>query len=61
MRPQHASKEGPKRQTSLTCPRCLKDLGVLAFSASRRCKTAQMAPKTTPKRPKRPPRGPKTA
>ena len=38
--------------------RCLKGFRVLAFSASRRSKTGQEAPKTAPRRPKRPPREP---
>ena len=34
------------------------DVGLLAFSASRRSKTGQEAPKTAPRRPNRPPREP---
>ena len=55
---QGAAQESPKSQKALTFVRFLRDFRVLAFSASRRSKTGQEAPKTAPRRPKKPPREP---
>ena len=48
--PQDSSQEGPKRPKSLIYFRFLEVFGFLAFSSSRRSKTAQEPPKTTPRR-----------
>ena len=52
------AQESPKSQQALMFVRFLKDLRVLAFSASRRSKKGQEAPKTAPRWPKRPPSEP---
>ena len=48
----------PKRQKFLIFLWFLKVFGLVAFSAFRRSKTAQEAPKIAPRQPKRTPRGP---
>ena len=54
--PQESSKwspqEGSKKHKSLIYHWFLKDSSLLAFSASRRSKTAQEPPKSAPRRPK---------
>ena len=55
---QEASHERPERPKSLIFICFFDVFRFLAFSASRRSKTAPEAPKTAPRRPKRAPRGP---
>ena len=55
---EEASQGSPKRQTSYMFFKFLKDFGVVAFSVSRRFKTAQEASKIDPRRHKKPPKEP---